>query len=566
MRNDALMPLHVRFMLLMALIGGVAVECSATEFAYHSPQGTTFRVTEDGLSSIEIGGRHIATGGWSAFNAENWFKDGGSQQVKSDPPGERAVERLSENRARVRQVAGDLVCRFDYIFDGEDVVISSRIENNNQSSPMNIVGFSGPRFLFDSLPTGLMPVQHISYFAANGVRACHPGYWQPVGGTYATDNSVGIGTSPWGGEIVRTLTLWDYTDWDPAKRDSSPERILRYFVVSPVPAGGAATFDFAIRVSSDRDWKHLLQKYRQYFQQTYGPLRYKLDPRFIASEYLNGGPGTNTRDNPNGFRGAARRIDNLFGAQTFCDRTIGQIQRAGGQGIMLWGLAGENPRGAMYRPDFDVLPPDVDYNFAIVARRYKAAGLKLGVATRPRDVVTRLDWNTDTTIAINVDDPGSREMLWKRFSNMIDRGCTLFYLDSFGDAFEDLELMQFLRQKLGPDVLTFAEHQTDAIMPLTGGYSETTFTAGANGRAGSYRLWSDLQNWEIYRWLCPGSQMTGRLFEYKGGRPGAGDVAPDDWFFSHGVTPLVPVDDFASRLDRIAEVQSKYIGGDSKGR
>ena len=25
-------------------------------------------------------------------------------------------------------------------------------------------------------------------------------------------------------------------------------------------------------------------------------------------------------------------------------------------------------------------------------------------------------------------------MLWKRFKNMIDKGCTLFYLDSFGSS------------------------------------------------------------------------------------------------------------------------------------
>jgi hypothetical protein len=533
---------------------------------YHSPAGLTFHVTEAGLSSIEIGGRQIESGGWSAFNAENWFKDEGSQEVKSEPSGERSVEKVNNNTARVRQAAGDLNCQFDYVFDGEDVLISSRVENNNLSSAMNIVGFSGLKFLFDSLPTGLMPVQHSSYFKANGLGMCHPGVWQPIGGTYATDHSIGVGTSPWGGGLVRTLTLWDYTDWNVGKRDALPDREIKYFVVSPVPPGGAATFQFSLIISQNRDWKHLLENYRQYFTKTYGSVQYKTDPRFIATDYLNGGPGANTRQNPNGFRTPDRRIDNLIGAQTFCDRTIGPLKQANGQGIILWGLAGEEPRGAMYRPDFDVMPPDVDYNFAIVARRYKASGLKLGIATRPRDVVTRLDWKTDTVVAINARDPGSREMLWKRFSNMIDRGCTLFYLDSFGDGFDDIELMQYLRQKLGPDVLTFAEHQTDALMPFTGGYSETTFTAGKDGKPGSYRLWSDAQNWEIYQWLCPGSQMAARMFEYKDGTPGSQDVAPDDWYFAHGITPLIPTDEFLARLDRVAALQAKYFGGELKGK
>jgi hypothetical protein len=50
-------------------------------------------------------------------------------------------------------------------------------------------------------------------------------------------------------------------------------------------------------------------------------------------------------------------------------------------------------------------------------------------------------------------------------------------LDSFGNSLEDVKRMRFLRQKLGPDVLTFAEHQGDAILPFFGGYSETSLEA-----------------------------------------------------------------------------------------
>jgi len=68
-------------------------------------------------------------------------------------------------------------------------------------------------------------------------------------------------------------------------------------------------------------------------------------------------------------------------------------------------------------------------------------------------------------------------MLGRRFDTMMKRGCTLFYLDSFGDSLEDVKLMRWLREKLGPDVRTYCEHQCDAIMPLSGGYSETTLEA-----------------------------------------------------------------------------------------
>lgn len=303
-----------RCWIVPAVVAGLSIVCRAGEFVYHSPAGTTFHVTEAGLSAIELGGRTIATGGWTAENGEQWFKDGGSQAVKSDPAGARSIEIVDDHHARVHQTGGDLVCTFDYSFDDEDVLISARIENNNAQSAMNIVQFSGLQFHFDSLPGGMIPVQHVSYFQAHGIDACHPGFWQPIGGTYATDNTVGVGTSPWNTGtadvgVVRTLTLWDYTDWNPGKRDALPDRDLRYFVVSPVPVRGAATFDFVLRVSANRDWKHLLGKYREYFQQTYGPVRYKLDARWIATDYLNGGTGAISQDNPLGFRGPVRRID-----------------------------------------------------------------------------------------------------------------------------------------------------------------------------------------------------------------------------------------------------------------
>lgn len=76
-------------------------------------------------------------------------------------------------------------------------------------------------------------------------------------------------------------------------------------------------------------------------------------------------------------------------------------------------------------------------------------------------------------ISVNADDAGHRAMLLKRFQNMPRKGCTLFYLDSFGSDLEHVKLMRTLREKIGPEVLTFAEHQCDAILAYSGGYSET---------------------------------------------------------------------------------------------
>ena len=137
------------------------------------------------------------------------------------------------------------------------------------------------------------------------------------------------------------------------------------------------------------------------------------------------------------------------------------------------------------------------------------------MATRPADMALRLDWKQDQVIPINADDPAHREMLWRRFQQMIDRGCTLFYLDSFGDDLEHVKLMRFLRERMGRKILCFAEHQCDAILPYSGGYSETTFHPGRAWPA--YRVWSGVENWQIYQWLVPGCQLAARFTRSRGG-------------------------------------------------
>jgi hypothetical protein len=177
-------------------------------------------------------------------------------------------------------------------------------------------------------------------------------------------------------------------------------------------------------------------------------------------------------------------------------------------------------------------------------------------------MAVRQDWKHDEIININLDDPSHRDMLWRRFKNMMDRGCTLFYLDSFGSEFEDVKLMRSLRQKLGPDILTFAEHQCDALLPYSGGYSGTTLDAEANPP--HYFLWSGVSQWEIYRWLVPGAQMASRLYQVKG-KASAGFKSPDEFFYENQVTPLLPASDF-SRLPAIKGIQRKYLTAERQWR
>ncbi len=167
------------------------------------------------------------------------------------------------------------------------------------------------------------------------------------------------------------------------------------------------------------------------------------------------------------------------------------------------------------------------------------------------------DWKSDEIIEINADDPGHREMLLLRFQTMMKRGCTLFYLDSFGSDLEHVKLMKYLREQLGPSILTFAEHQCDALLPFSGGYSETTFHAPQPGEPPQYDLWSGERNWEIYQWLTPGSQMASRFMQEVPKKP-QWKESPDEFFYRNRVTPLLPLSDI-QRADAIGKIQAKWL-------
>jgi hypothetical protein len=523
---------------------------------FRTPRGVEYEVTADGLSAIRCGGRLLARGGWSVFNADGWFK-AGPGAVKTDKLTRKEIQVTGGASAEVLHEKGDVLCRFSYVFDGEDVTISARAENRNADAGMAVAGFSGLEFTFARPPDGLMAEQHISYFQAHGTGLCHPSIFSKIGGSYAKDDAAGVGVSPWRTGLTHTLILWDYTDWNVGKREKLPSRRLLYFVADPVAARGAKTFDLKLRVSPDTDWKHLLAPYREHFQATFGPVRYKADYRWIATDYLNQSQQAISPTNPYGFHGGHRRIDTAEGAKEFCDKIVPALKESGGQGVIVWGQGGDDPRGAMYRPDFDVLPPEVEKHWPLLAQRFKEAGLKLGVTTRPRHMAVRRDWRQDEIIDIDPDDPSHREMLWRRFENMLKKGCTLFYLDSFGDSLEDVKLMRWLREKLGPDVLTFCEQQCDAILPLSGGYSETTLHAEPKDQPAHYRLWSGSREWEIYQWLVPGAQMASRHYQTTGKPPA--DIEPAyRWLVRNRITPLVPVGNFEA-AGRLRQWQGEFL-------
>ena len=373
---------------------------------------------------------------------------------------------------------------------------------------------------------------------------CHPGFWSKIGGSYATDGTAGVGVSPWRTGWTRTLILWDYASWD--RRPAGEIAVAAAAVLRRQPDPAARRADHR-PAAAGQPAPRLAASAGPLSRAFSGHLRpgaYDADYRWIASDYMNHSQQASRRRTPTAFTAAPADRSGRRRGRPSATRSTPALRSAGGQGVICGARAATIPAAAMYRPDFDVLPPEVDAQWPILARRFREAGLKLGVATRPRDMAVRRDWkrtrsspSTPTTRPIATCSGGASR-------RMIDKGCTLFYLDSFGDSYlEDVKLMQFLRERwAGRSVLRRAPvRRHPALLRRLFGDE-----LHAGRRRPTLSRLVRMENWEIYQWLVPGAQLVSRLYEVKGAMPA--DFEPvDRFFYRQRITPLLPVSDFAAR-------------------
>jgi len=489
--------------ILIGLSSAAAGKPTSDSFTYKTPHGVTFTVTPEGLTSITVGDREVAKGSWHAENMTRLREPSASPApfVFTD----KTMEVLESGAGvRVRHAGPAATATFVYAFKGEDVRIKARVENFTDAA-IKATGFKGLCFLFDSAATGWMVTHDPNWLMAHveGFRGFHPSFENRIGGSYATDRTVGVGLSPLNTGLAHTAFLW----WaDQARLDA---RRLVHIRPQAIPAGGALTFEMLMRISPDRDWKHLLAPYKEHLATTFGhptlgPVHYEADFRPMAFMSIADTPSI-TKDNPFGFHGEARRVDLPEGMKQFCDMVVPGLVEANGQGMIIWALGGWDQRGAMYRPDFDVLPPEVERNIPKMRQAFTDSDLRMGACTRPGEIAFRTSWTQDATVRINSDDPQHLAMVWGRFKRMIDQGFTLFYLDSFGESLADVKALQFFRQQMGPAIQTFVEHPCDVALPYSGAYMELTF----NDEAQSYGIFWGLDRfWEISQFLFPGVQAA----------------------------------------------------------
>ena len=517
---------------------------AAETFAYRSGSGdsaTTFDIGPGGIERISVGERSVAQGMLRLVDASWLTKTKGNGPA---PDGfQKSVERLGKRRFRVLHESQDVSVSYLYCFDGEDVLVQARVSNRAEI-PLPAVDFTGLEFEFGDERTGYFMDFGRATLAglARRGRGYHPSFENLIGGSCVANDAFGVGLSPQDAKLERTIFWWE------------KGRRLHYIVPKSVPAGGARTYAFRMRASKKTDWQHLLGPYRDYFRDAYGGVKYRVDRRpvaqYVAADSAHGGPGT---DNPLGW--FFYRLSEEEGMRRFARSASSLLDEANGQGIIVWALTGWNRRGVNYRPDFDVLPPGVVENLSLWRNIFGQSELRLGSLARPGQIVTPVSWEKDGTVELHSDSSSQMKVQTRRFRRMMDRGFTLFYLDSFGTGLDDAITVKEFRKAMGSDVLVYCEYWTDVLMVYGGGYMEIMLNENRDG----YRdFWHRLRAWEIIRWLLPGAQAVAHTRRIRNVPDGLS--SPEEFLYQSGITPMFQiVGQDAKKAARLGELSRKYI-------
>ncbi|MDP9173782.1 MAG: hypothetical protein M3O30_07935 [Planctomycetota bacterium] len=456
------------------------------------------RIDDVGALDVSIGGKPVASGKWTAG-------DGGNDYTNQSKPGAAisgpVVKVISPTGPGIIQENfRDAAALHTFDIAGDDLRITTIIQNTGKQ-PIAIPRLSGLTIHFAKNAVGDLKSWHVSYTRQVGATLMHPsGGMTMLGAAYADDGVIGVGMHTPSHLDRQKLIQCGYT----ADYTIPKECTIQIDFNDSIRPGESKTFSINFHFAGATDWttgklpawQVLLASYKRDFQSQLGGLAYHPDDRPVA-QFSSADKAWVRPDNPWGFNGPARRFDTPKGTREFVEMVLPGLKRANGLGCLFWALGGYNPRGCMYRPDFDVFPPEIARNIPALVASFKSQGLRVGLAARPGEYVDRQDWVSDQTTQLSADSPDQMANLWKRFANMIALGFDMFYLDSFTLDYNHFRILQFLRKQAGPDILFWIEEGTDICSPFAGRYCEL----GENGKLS----WTTPDLIQICRWLTPGT-------------------------------------------------------------
>ena len=214
------------------------------------------------------------------------------------------------------------------------------------------------------------------------------------------------------------------------------------------------------------------------------PMQLKWDDRRpIGALFLSSAP-PHLPGNPRGWFNNAGDVDVTTEAgraefrarvTSYADGSIRVLKRAGAQGMVTWDIEGQEfPHATSYIGDprlLGQLAPEMEQVADAYFRKFREAGLKVGVCIRPQ----QLDLQSGGDHQKAVADQAAQ--LEAKISYARKRwGCTLFYVDSNGGPFDPTDAEVFARvARKYPDCLLMPEHQNFKYQAYTAPYNDLRF-------------------------------------------------------------------------------------------
>ncbi|MCC6580263.1 MAG: hypothetical protein IT440_07455 [Phycisphaeraceae bacterium] len=430
---------------------------------------------EGGLVKISMGDQVVMTGSTTAVagslftltrNAPrqewNWPKNkdtphwaaliGGKTGSFGGKPDKVAVLDTGDDRHVIQHdyLGGQVKLIFDHRVQGSDITVRLTVEND---SPDYVQIDDWMELAWDfGGETYLGPVMSSYYPAAN--------VYSPV--TAAWSDTVGVGLN-WIEHRCRPVEI----RFDAMSRDKGNRYRNRLWLKnSPVEPGGRTRYAMMIRVAKATDWRVLLEPYKRWFNDWYGPATYRCDFRVKVATFCANAELVSL-DNPYGMRHGLAEEGWMELIKT---RLLAMRQWDVGA-VLIWGVTGASKRGANYRPEFNVMPPLLREQLPLLREFCRRTNMSLGFFARPNAIAYKRSIQTDETVEWNPLDPDHIKMSDERFDDLRQQGASAFYLDTYGSSVGSFPLsgegavmyLKHLRAKVGPDALIVTEHGFDAL-------------------------------------------------------------------------------------------------------
>jgi hypothetical protein len=508
------------------------------------------RIDDSGALDISVGGKTLASGKWLVSSAESVYS---AAPPEGAPIGASTLKIISAvSPGIIEQTAAGMIASHTFTVQGDDLLITTAVANTGRL-PIQTPRLSGLTVHFAKNAAGFMRSMDSSYTRAQGIDIMHPsGAMVPLGAAFADDGEFGVGLHTPSHLQKAKLIQAGYVENFIIPKECVAQIDFNDSVEPWETKTYALNFRFAMandwKSNPSQAWQILLAAYKRDFQAELGSITYEPDDRPLA-QFSAVDEGAIKPNNPYGFHSDIDRFDSPIGTREYLNMLLPGLRRAGGAGCLFWALAGWNPRGCNYRPDFDVFPPAIAANIPALIAGFKAVGLRVGLASRPGEYVDRETWTGDQTVQLCADSPDQMSKIWKRFENAIKLGFDMFYMDSFPLTQNHHRILQFLRKKAGPKILFFTEEGTEISAIYGGRYLEW-------GK-GEQLSWTTPQLIEITRWLTPGASfLCKRIDEHVTvDRLGAMKLSPLmlDYTFADASPRSVPV--------QLFQIGQTYLNG-----